>query len=246
MLPYCWRRRDAAVQPRAAAWTTTSTSRARTRRSRSGCGWRPASSRSSGRRPRGRCPSNLAVAVGPDIDYVTVEPAPGLAVRAGDPGERVARGRRGWRAYAKRARRGDGRRDRQGRATSRAAATRRRSTTSPATRTRTRCCSATSSPPRTARASCTWRPRSARTTWSRARPSASRPVVPVDSQGPVHHRGPRLRRPAGVRREQADHRRPQGGHRPARARPGGPARRRSCGTRRTSTPTRTAGAAGTR
>ena len=63
---------------------------------------------------------------------------------------------------------------------------------------------------------------------------------------PVHHRGPGLRRPAGVRGQQADHGRPQGGHRTlwsGHPRTSGPS---SCGTRRTSTPTRTAGAAGTR
>ena len=119
-------------------------------------------------------PSNLAIAVGPDVDYVTVEPGPDSALA----GELVvlAAARGSARTPRSSARPPSSRPSRA--ATSRAAGTRRRSTTSPATRTRTRCCSATSSPPRTARASCTWRPRSARTTWSRARPSASPPSSP--------------------------------------------------------------------
>ena len=52
--------------------------------------------------------------------------------------------------------------------------------------------------------------------------------------------------PAGLRRQPADHRGPQGRHRPAGPRRRGRSAPSSCATRRTSTPTRTAGAAGTR
>ena len=55
-------------------------------------------------------PSNLAIAVGPDVDYVTVEPGPGLGPRGGARG---ARGRAPGR-LRQGARGGHGRGDRQG------------------------------------------------------------------------------------------------------------------------------------
>ena len=71
-------------------------------------------------------------------------------------------------------------------------------------------------------------------------------VMPVGPGREVHLAGRGVRRDAGLRREPAHHRRPQGGH-PRRARRVGDARARCCcGRSRTPTPTRTAGAAGSR
>ena len=67
------------------AWTTTSTRCGRTRRSRSPSRSRarrprrsgsPRCARSPGRRRRGRCPTNFALAVGPDIEYAVVPAGP--------------------------------------------------------------------------------------------------------------------------------------------------------------------------
>lgn len=119
-------------------------------------------------------PSNLAIAVGPEIDYVTVAPADGPLA-----GERVILAKALVGSYAREL----GRRRRSSpnsRArTWPAGATRRSSTTLPiVVRTRrparrpSTSSRRTSSPPRTAQGLSTWPPPSVRTTW----PCAERPV----------------------------------------------------------------------
>ena len=183
-------------------------------------------------------PSNLAIAVGPDLDYVVVEHegralrhrrGPARGVRAGARGRTRSTGS------------SSGSRD----PSWSAGRTRRRSPTSSATRTRTACWRPTSSPPTRAPGWCTSRRRSARRTWSSARPPASQPVVPVDARGRFTCE---VRDYAGLHVFDAnaeiirDLKAATAGSRSARS-----ARARCCcGTRRTTTPTRTAGAAGTR
>ena len=105
-----------------------------------------------------------------------------------------------------------------------------------------RCCPPTSSPPRTAPASCTWRRPTARTTRRPPTKPASSPVTPVDAKGRFDATVPGLPGPARLRRQPADHPRPE---EPAPVRP--PPTARCCSaTRPTSTPTRTAGGAATR
>ena len=65
---------------------------------------------------------------------------------------------------------------------------------------------------------------------------------PGGRQGPIRCDGARLRRPARVRGQSADHPRPEEPERPCGAERAGA----RCGTKPTSTPTRTAGGAGTR
>ena len=96
--------------------------------------------------------------------------------------------------------------------------------------------------PRTAPASCTCRRPTARTTWRPPQAAGIVAVTPVDAEGPLRRDRARLRRPARVRRQPADHPRSEepesaGGRRTVRC---------CCATRPTSTPTRTAGAAETR
>ena len=106
-----------------------------------------------------------------------------------------------------------------------------------------RCCPATTSPPTTAPASCTWRPRSARRTWSSCDAAGIAAVVPVDDGGAVHRR--RSRTTQGMQVFDANRpiiddlkaRRGQLAVVPGTC---------CCATRPTTTPTRTAGAAGTR
>ena len=57
--------------------------------------------------------------------------------------------------------------------------------------------------PRTAPASCTWRPASARTTRSSCNAVGIPTIVPDGRARPLHRRGPRLGRPARVRRQPA-------------------------------------------
>ena len=187
------------------------------------------------RRPRARCtilawtttpwtlPSNLALAVGPDIDYAIVEER-----------RRPLRPRRRRRRRATPRELGDGttvvgtrQGRRAGRAHLRAAVpllrrhAERRSGSSPPT----------SSTPTRAPASCTSPRASARTTSGSARRTASSWSCPVDDERPVHRRGARLGRRQRVRR--------QPGRSSADLKD---ARRRSSATRPTSTTTRTAGA----
>ena len=191
-------------------------------------------------------PTNLALAVGPDIEYVVVRarrrarPLAGERVRA-RPAARLG-------AYATRARARTPTvvRDRHGRRPRRAAATRRRSPTSPGRANAHQVLAGDFVTTEDGTGIVHLAPAFGEDDMVACDAAGITPVVPGRPQGPVHRRGARLRRPAGLRREHADHRRPQGRHRPARARRRRPARRASCGTRPTSTPTRTAGAAGTR
>ena len=215
--------------------STTSTRRARTRRSRSACACSRPSADLDGAlaliwtTTPWTLPSNLAVAVHPDVDYVQVERARRQALRAGrGPGRRLRpRARRGadGAAHATRAPSWSG------------CATPRRSTSSPAGRTRTACSPPTTSPPRTAPGSCTsHRPSVRRTRSSPTRP-ASRSWSAGRHRRQVRLPGAAVRGPAGVRRQPADHQ--------------GPQRRRTCracccATRPSTTRTRTAGAAATR
>ena len=120
-------------------------------------------------------PSNQAVAVNPDVDYVQVR-ADGRRLRAG-AGPAGAPTPANWarspRCSAPTAA-----------PTCSACAICRRSRTSwTQAPTLFRCCAATSSPPRTAPASCTWRRPTARTTRPTADTAGIVPVTPVDSKG---------------------------------------------------------------
>ena len=151
-------------------------------------------------------PSNLALAVGPDIDYVVVESElPGRTerylLRRGPAGRiRHGAGRRTPPSASSQRLKG---RDLVGRA-----GTRRRSPTSSATpRRRTSGAGRpTTSPPTTAPASSTSRPPSVRTTSSSATQHGIAPVVPVDAGAPVHLPGRRLRGPARLRGQRRHHR----------------------------------------
>ena len=154
-------------------------------------------------------PSNLALAVGPDIDYAVVEVPDGVRYVLGD-GARRASYADGARKAARSSRRCQG-------ATSSGAPTSRCSPTSPATPTRSGCSAPTSSTPTTAPASCTSRPASARTTSGRARPTTSSSVVPGRRRGPLHRRRARVGRRERLRGQPPDHPRPQGSGRRASA-----------------------------
>ena len=125
-------------------------------------------------------PSNLAMAVRPDIDYVVVESdftgrTGALPARRGTPGR--------LRPRARRRRRRAGRRAAQGQRPRRALPTPRRSPTTSATRSRTSCSPPTTSPPTTAPASCTSRPPSVRRTSSSPTSTASRRSCPSVPDG---------------------------------------------------------------
>ena len=213
--------RDAAVATPRRAWTT-STGTARTRRSP----WSLV--RSWPRTPRRApallawtttpwtLPSNLALAVGPDIDYAVIEQRRRAATILAEAAPRRLRARaRRDAARAVGTVKGS---QLVGRRTSRC------SPSSPTSPTPSRCSPPTSSPPRTAPASCTWRPASARTTRRRAptagiavvlprrRPGAQFTDVVPDYAGmhvfdanPRRHRRPQGRRRGGAPR----HLRPQ-------------------------------------
>ena len=80
VLPYCWRTRRRSPTT-SCGWTTTSTRSGRTRPSPSAYAWRTAATSSDGvlalvwTTTPWTLPSNLAVMVGADIDYVVVEAA---------------------------------------------------------------------------------------------------------------------------------------------------------------------------
>ena len=155
---------------------------------------RPASRAArSGRRTPWTLPTNLALAVGPDIDYA--------CGRTGSRGERFVLARGPARRTTPRELGGLDQQvgTVQGRRAGRAAATRRCSPSSPSrpARTPSRCSAATSSPPRTAPASSTSPRPSARTTRTSATPPASRPVVTGRRPRPVHR--------ARSRRTQGEH-----------------------------------------
>ena len=144
-------------------------------------------------------PANLALAVGPDIDYAVVD-------HDGSPA--TSSPRRGSAHYA--AELGDapvGRpRDRS--PSWSGAATRRCSSTSPtspgtAPSRRSRCSPPTSCPPTTAPASCTWRPASARTTSWSANAAGIPTVVPMDEHGRYTAEVADVGRRARVRRQPA-------------------------------------------
>ena len=149
-------------------------------------------------------PSNLALAVGPEIEYAIF-----------DEGRGAHRARRGRRREATRA---SSRARRASAAcaapSSSAARTRRSSRSSPTTPNAFRVLGgATSSTPTRAPASCTWRRASARTTWPRVRPPASRSSCPSTRTGRFTREVPALGGPARLRREPADHPRPEGARR---------------------------------
>ena len=144
-------------------------------------------------------PSNLAMAVNPDVDYALVEAN----------GERyvLAAARLG----ALRPGAGGGAAACCGPSAARscsACPTRRRSTSSSAGRTPTTCWPPTTSPPRTAPASSTSRRRSARRTRSSPTRRASRSVVPVGTDGTFDATVPPVRGHARLRRQPPDHPRP--------------------------------------
>ncbi len=176
VLPYCWEcetplsnfetRQDDAYRDRQDPAVTVAfelgAAGDEPARSGSGCG----------RPPRGPCPSNLALAVGPDIDYAVFE-RDGSPHRPGGRDDRPLRpGARGRRP----------RRHRQGRGAGRSHATGHCSTTSPEPPTPSGSWLPTSSPPRRAPGSSTWLPASARTTsWCARRPGIA-VVCPVDDR----------------------------------------------------------------
>ena len=139
-------------------------------------------------------PSNLAIAVGPDIDYVVVESdftGSHRAVRDRRGAARVVRARAG------RGRQADWSSRVVQRLTGRDLLGRRY--TPPFSyflgiETRTGWSRPTSSPPRTAPAWCTWRRRSARRTWSVTDADGIDAVLPVDPDGQFTAAGDRLRR----------------------------------------------------
>ena len=145
-------------------------------------------------------PSNLAVAVGPDIDYAVLE----------RDGEQVILGAARVGAYAKEladydaGRHGQGQRPRRPHVHAAVRFPRRH----PATRSGSS--AATSSRPRTAPASCTWRRRSARTTRAVCLAAGIPTVVTVDDRAQLHLARAAVPGHAGLRGEQADHARPQG------------------------------------
>ena len=147
-------------------------------------------------------PSNLALAVGPDIDYAILEHDGALR----HPRRRRPRAATppSW-------------------ATTTASCARSRAPSSSGARyepllpvlrrhpeRRSGCSPATSSTPTRAPASSTSPPASARTTRRSARPTTSPLVVPVDEQRPLHRRRPRLGRRERVRRQPRHHPPPQG------------------------------------
>ena len=145
-------------------------------------------------------PSNLALAVGPDIDYAVVE-EDGVryvlgAATVGEVREGARRARR-WSRRVKGA-------TLVGRTLRAAVPLLRR-----APPTRSGCSPPTSSTPTRAPASCTWRPASARTTSGVCDGDRHRDGGPGRRRGPLHRRGARLGRPERLRGQPADHPRPQ-------------------------------------
>ena len=223
VLAYCWRCETPLSATPRPGWTT-STATARTRRSRWG------SSSTTGERMLAwtttpwTLPSNLALAVGPDIDYAVVETPTARATSSPRRGSTPTPRELG---DGHPRRHGQGRRARRPPLHAAVRLLRRHGRTErvPGARRRLR------RRPRTAPASSTWRPASARTTRSSATPPASRRSCPMDEHGRFTAEVAAVGRRARLRRQPARHPRPQGRG------------RRRCATRPTTTPTRTAGAA---
>ena len=168
--------RDAAVELRDRAWTTPTAS-ARTRRSPCGSSSSPTPASADSllvwTTTPWTLPSNLALAVGPDIDYAVFEEDGARYVLGEATGGDLRAGARGRRA----GRHGEGPRARRPPLHAAVPVLRRHR------RTPSGCWPPTSSPPRTAPASCTSPPASARTTSGCARPPASPSSCPVDEHG---------------------------------------------------------------